>query len=130
MDSRVGIAAGIVAGFVAGALLVGTAFGLARAVTTGAPGGFAMMPSYVASSVSDRRTAADMYSFMDGYRTERGGIDIDRMHEDIASGRVTPPCLDGGPNDGVRGVTPRDGWGMMRGRPGDTSGWGMMGPRF
>lgn len=65
-----------------------------------------IMRSYVATGSASRPSFAEMNSFMDRYRTPDGRVDVGRMHDDVTSGRVTSPCLEG---TGASG----HGYGMM-----------------
>lgn len=95
MNTRLKIAAGVIAGLIAGVTLMGTAFAAPALLGTGA-GAWTMMtaPAGSASSTYTRwPTIAEMTAFMNRYRTPNGTIDVQRMHSDIASGKVTPPCF-------------------------------------
>ena len=53
---------------------------------------------------------------MQQYRTPNGGIDVARMHSDVTSGKVTPPCVNGRSNatgTAGRGSGTSGGYGMM-----------------
>jgi hypothetical protein len=139
MNTKIKIAGGILAGLVAGATLMGTAIAAPRATVAPALGGYRMMTSYDASGTFDVPTIAEMNSFMDRYRTTSGSIDVNRMHADVTSGKVKPPCVNG--TSGARGssrsqslpATPSRGSSMMTGvstGAGSGIGFGMMGSAY
>lgn len=120
MNARTRIAAAVTAGLIAGATLMGAALAAPRALTGTPFAGYRMMGS-AATSAAGTPSAADMQSFMNRYRTSSGAIDMNRMHTDVTSGKVTPPCLNGangasGTSAGPSSQTaPRGGYGMMSG---------------
>jgi hypothetical protein len=137
MKTTTKIAAGLIAALVAGVLFLGTAVAAPRMVAAPAFGGYGMMRSLNTSGTFEVPTFAEMRTFMNRYRTAGGSIDVTRMRADVASGRVTPPCLDGAagaktgsttaPN--AQSSSPR-GRGMMRGLTqgsASSTGYGMMG---
>lgn len=95
MNTKIKVAVGIIAGLTAGVMLVGTAVAAPRMMATPAFDGYAMMNAVRQSGTYDRPTIAEMDDLMDRYRTSNGSIDVSRMHADVTSGKVTPPCLDG-----------------------------------
>jgi hypothetical protein len=113
MNTRAKIAAGVAAGLIAGAALMGAAFAAPRALNAPIFNGYGMMGSLGTSSTAAGPTIGQMQTFMDQYRTPSGGIDMNRMRSDIASGKVTPPCLTGR----TQGAD----------SPGTGAGYGMMG---
>lgn len=115
MNARAKIAAGIVAGLIAGTALMGAAFAAPATPTNARSGGYGMM-SGAAPGGSGHPSVARMQSFMDGYRSSDGSIDMNRMHADVTSGRVTPPC--------GRGTVNSDS------PAGAGTGYGMMGDRY
>jgi hypothetical protein len=135
MNTKLKIAGGILAGLVAGATLVGTAFAAPRIMASPAFDTYGMMRSYDTSGTFDVPSIAEMNSFMNRYRTSAGAIDINRMHSDVTSGKVTPPCLDGAartksaPGSRAGRTSPLLGSGMMNGVSSDGGsglGYGMM----
>lgn len=135
MNTKIKIAAGMVAGLVAGTMLVGTAVAAPRMMGTSTYNGYGMMRTIGAAGTLDVPTIAEMNSFMDQYRTANGSIDVNRMHADVASGKVTPPHMQGASGAGNAskaqgGRTPyRRGPAMMQGlwSNGSSTGYGMMG---
>lgn len=115
MNAKTKLAAGVIAGLIAGAALMGAAIAVPASLNGAASRGFGMMGRAAAGNVG-RPTIAEMQSFMGSYRTPSGGIDMNRMHADVTSGKVTPPCLD------ESGATDRS--------TGRGSGYGMMGNRY
>ena len=121
MNSRTKIAAAVTAGLIAGATVMGAALAAPRTLANQPSTRYRMVGSTVTSPTPGIPTVADMQSFMNRYRTSSGAIDMNRMHSDVASGKVTPPCLNGA--DGASGTSttpgvqtaPRRGYGMMGG---------------
>jgi hypothetical protein len=98
------------------------------------PPRYGMMRSFDASQPFDVPTIAEMNSFMDQYRTSRGRIDINRMHADVVSGKVTPPHMNRLP--GVEGASKSSG-GRASSAAGSAmmqnfsqNGYGMMGSNY
>lgn len=114
MKTNVKIAAGAVAGLIAGTMLMGSAFAAPRTTLTPPAGRYGMMGSVDASGTFQFPGFAQMQQFMNRYRTSSGVIDMNRMHDDVVSGRVVPPHMNrsGGPA-AVPGAP--SGRGMMRG---------------
>ncbi|MFA5843982.1 MAG: hypothetical protein WC971_04035 [Coriobacteriia bacterium] len=106
MNTRTKIAVSLMAGLVASAAFVGTAYATPRAWTGRAYLGRTMMRPSARTVSASRPSIAEMNSFMSRYRTADGRVDVARMHDDVTSGRVAPPCLDG------TGASDR-GYGMM-----------------
>lgn len=135
MRTKMKIAAGILAGLVVGATLVGTAVAAPRMMANTAFSPYSMMRSYETSGTSTGPGIADMLSFMDGYRNSDGPIDFNRMHNDVTSGKVTPPCFSS--SKGAKGTSkPQTGQSSLRPGPsmmggwtsnGGSTGYGMMG---
>jgi len=98
MKTKIKIAAGMLAGIVAGTMIVGTAFAAPNVLASPAFNGYGMMRSVNTSGTFDVPTIAEMNTFMNQYRTANGSIDVNRMHADVASGKVTPTCLTGNPS--------------------------------
>ena len=121
MNSRIKIAAAVTAGLIAAATVMGAALAAPQTLTNRPLAGYRMMGSTVTSATPGIPTIAEMQSFMNRYRTSSGAIDMNRMHSDVTSGKVTPPCLDGangasGTSAGPSSQTaPRGGYGMMSG---------------
>jgi|GEM_PF-3012731 len=92
MNTKIKITTGMIAGLVAGTMLVGTAVAAPRMMNTAGYGGYGMMRSLGTSGTFDPTTVAEMNSFMDQYRKADGSVDVNRMHSDVTSGKVTPPC--------------------------------------
>lgn len=121
MNIRAKIAVGTAAGLVAGASVMGAAFAAPRALLGPATPGYRMMGSATTSGTVGIPTVAEMQTFMQKYRTSSGAVDVNRMHADVASGKVTPPCVDGSTRGAGRSsadpVGPRQGagFGMMGG---------------
>ncbi len=118
MNSRTKIVTGVVAGLIAGASVMGAAFAAPQPLGNAAPAVYRMMESALTSATAGIPVYAEMQSFMDRYRTSSGAIDVNRMHADVTSGRVTPPCLSGrssGASSSARSgqATPGVGYGMM-----------------
>ena len=132
MNAKIKIAAGAFAGLVAGTMLVGTAFAAPWVTAGPASGGYGMMRSFDTSGTVDRPSVAAMQDFMNRYRTPSGAIDVNRMHSDVISGKVTPPHMDGTTRSTGRSGSPSTnagpgrGYGMMRGSV-SSSGHGLMG---
>ena len=128
------IAAGMLAAIVAGTMLVGTAVAAPRTQQTPGFNRYGMMRSFDTSTTFDGTTFAQMNSFMSRYLTN-GGLDFNRMHADVTSGKVKPPCFGrtaGAKNApaGRRGyASPQRGYGMMSGLTSNNAsiGNGMMG---
>jgi hypothetical protein len=134
MNTKIKVAVGTIAGLIAGTMLVGTAVAAPRMMATPAPNGYTMMNTNRTSDTLDRPSIAEMNAFLDRYRTSDGSLDIDRMHADVTSGKVTPPCAGGTTSTGQTteaqgGRLPyRRGPAMMQGLSGSSStGYGMMG---
>ncbi len=113
MNAKITVVAVMVASLAAGTMLVGAAYAAPRVVTgpTRAPAGI-VRPAVTASTF-DAPTIDEMNAFMDRYRASDGAIDVSRMHNDIAAGKVTPPCqgattpsVDAPANNGRRTVRP------------------------
>jgi hypothetical protein len=115
MNIKAKIAAGVVAGLIAGTALMGAAFAAPRARDGSPFNGFRMMGSITASGTVGSPTIGQMRSFMNRYRTASGGIDMNRMHNDVVSGRVTPPCLSGQQRTNGASAGTGTGYGMMGG---------------
>lgn len=138
MNTKIKVVAGVIAGLIAGVILVGTAVAAPRMMATPAFNGYGMMSAARTTGTFDRPTIAEMNSFMDRYRTANGSIDVNRMHADVTSGKVTPPCLDGAPgakqNTKTQGgqTSLRTGPAMMRGLSSNSgsTGYGMMGSTY
>jgi len=138
MNTKIKIAAGMFAGLIAGTMLVGTAVAAPRMMTTPAFGGYGMMRSFDAEGTFDAPTIAEMNSFMDQYRTSDGSIDVNRMHADVVSGKVTPPHMQGawGTGSASKSQGGRTSYGrgpaMMQGYAprGSSTGYGMMGSTY
>jgi hypothetical protein len=138
MNTKIKIAAGMFAGLIAGSLLIGTAVAAPGMMTSPAYSGYGMMRSFDRPGTFDAPTIAEMNFFMDQYRTSNGSIDINRMHADVASGKVTPPHMKGGP--GTRNASKnrigrdsyRRGPGMMQGLSydGGPTGYNRMGSTY
>lgn len=92
MNTKIKVAVGTIAGLIAGVMLVGTAVAAPRMMATPAFNGYTMMNTYRTSDTFDRPSIAEMNAFMDRYRTSDGSVDVNRMHSDVTSGKVTPPC--------------------------------------
>lgn len=123
MNAQGKIMLGVIGGFVVGALFVGSAFaapGILGAMHYGSRPGYSMMGGYGWPAGYDRSSLEEMNRFMNDYRDANGTIDIDRMRDDVRSGKVNPPC-------GSRaGNADRGTW-----RPDDRpGGYGMMGWRY
>lgn len=138
MNTNIKIAMGMFAGLIAGTMLVGTAVAAPRMMNTSGFGGYGMMRSFGASGTFEPRAVADMNSFMDQYLTADGSIDINRMHSDVTSGKVTPPHMQGasGSDRAPRFVGGQTGYrgdpAMMQGLTSDRSsaGYNMMGSDY
>jgi hypothetical protein len=97
-----------------------------------------MMGSLSTSGTFDAPTIAEMNSFMGQYRTANGSIDVNRMHSDVLSGKVTPPHMQGASRTGSASKSQggptsyRRGPAMMQGyAPSSSStGYGMMGSNY
>jgi hypothetical protein len=97
-----------------------------------------MMGSLNASGTFDAPTIAEMNSFMGQYRTANGSIDVNRMHADVVSGKVTRPHMQGASRTGSASkpqtgrTSYRRGPAMMQGyAPSSSStGYGMMGSNY
>lgn len=138
MNTKIKIATGMLAGLVAGAMLVGTAVAAPRLMAGTAYNGYSMMGSFDAPATLGRPSIAEMNRFMNRYRTSDGSIDYNRMHSDVNSGKVTPPCLDGasaakgtsesqtGQPSQLRGPAMMNGWTSN----GSSTGYGMMGSTY
>ncbi len=137
MNTKIKIAAGMFAGLIAGTMLVGTAVAAPRMTTPGF-NGYGMMSSFDAEGTFDAPTITEMNSFMDQYRTSNGSIDVNRMHADVVSGKVTPSHMQGewGTGSGSKSQDGRISYGrgpaMMQGyAPSSSStGYGMMGSTY
>ena len=138
MNTKIKIAAGMFAGLIAGTMLVGTAVAAPRMMTTPAFGGYGMMRSFDTSGTFGTSVLAEMNSFMDQYRTSNGSIDVNRMHADVTSGRVTPSHMRGASGTGSASKSQggrtsyRRGPAMMQGYAprGSSTGYGMMGSSY
>jgi len=138
MNTKIKIATGMLAGLVAGALLVGTAVAAPRMMANRSYGGHGMMQPFSTSGTFDAPAIAEMNSFMDQYRTSNGSIDVNRMHSDVTSGKVTPQHMRGASGTGSApksqsGRTSyRRGPAMMQGYApsGSSTGYGMMGSNY
>lgn len=138
MNTKIKIATGMIAGLVAGATLMGAVIAAPQTREITGLNGYGMMRSFVTSGTFDLPTIAEMNSFMNRYRTSSGSIDVNRMHADVTSGKVTAPCLNGssgakGASTGQAGRTPaRRGPAMMGGSTsnGGPVGYGMMGSTY
>ena len=138
MNTRIKIAAGMFAGLIAGTMLVGTAVAAPRMMATPAFNGYGMMRSLDTSGTFDVPTIAEMNSFMNQYRTANGSIDVNRMHADVTSGKVTPPHMQGASGTGnaskAQGgrTSYRRGLAMMQGLSsnGSSTGYNMMGSTY
>ena len=130
MKIKLKIAAGVVAGVIAGTTLMGSAFATPRIMSNLVSSGYGMMSSSVATGTFSGSIGADMQSFMDLYRDSTGRIDMNRMHSDVVSGKVTPPRHNRAQSPVTR--TPGSGYRMMRGSsaPVQGSGYGMMGGTY
>jgi hypothetical protein len=93
MNTKIKIAIGMFAGLVAGTMIVGTAVAAPRMMAAPAFNGYGMMRALETSGTFEAPTIAEMNSFMNRYRTANGSIDFNRMHADVTSGKVTPPCV-------------------------------------
>ncbi len=135
MNTKIKVAVGTIAGLIAGVMLVGTAVAAPRMMATPAFNGYTMMNTYRTSGTFDRPNIAEMNAFMDRYRTSDGSVDVDRMHADVTSGKVTPPCAGGTtssePTTEAQGgqLSYRRGPAMMQGLSSGSgsTGYGMMG---
>jgi hypothetical protein len=135
MNTKIKIAAGMFAGLIAGVMLVGTAVAAPRMMATPTFYGYGMMRTTGSSSVYGRPTVAEMNAFMSRYVTADGSIDVNRMHADVTSGNVAPPCFDsasganGGPSARSGRTPSRRGPAMMQGYTsnGSSNGNNMMG---
>lgn len=138
MNTKIKVVAGVIAGLIAGVILVGTAVAAPRMMATPAFNGYGMMSAARTTGTFDRPTIADMNAFMSRYRTSDESIDVNRMHADVTSGRVTPPCLDGASSTRQNTKTQsgqtsvRTGPAMMRivSPNSDSTGYGMMGSNY
>jgi len=119
MRSRTKLAAAVTAGLIAGATVMGAALAAPPALTNQPFAGYRMMGSTVTSATPGIPTIAEMRSFINRYRSSSGAIDMNRMHSDVTSGRVTPPCLNRANGDSGTSAAPgaqtapRAGYGMM-----------------
>ncbi len=135
MNTKIKIAAGMFAGIIAGTMLVGTAVAAPRMMTAPGYSGYGMMRPFDTSGTS---VLAEMDSFMDQYRTSNGSIDVNRMHSDVTSGKVTPPHMRGASgsanaSNAQSGRTSyRRGPAMMQGLSSDggSVGYSMMGSTY
>ena len=123
------------AGLVAGTLLVGTAVAAPRMMTTPSYIGYGMMRSFSTSGTFDAPAIVEMNSFMDQYRTSNGSIDVNRMHSDVTSGKVTSPHMRG-TSGSANASKAQSGWTSYRRGPammqglssdGSSAGYNMMG---
>lgn len=137
MNTKIKIAAGMFAGLIAGTMLVGTAVAAPRMMTTPAFSGYGMMRSFDAEGTFDAPAIAEMNAFMGQYRTANGSIDVNRMHSDVVSGKVTPPHMQGASRTGGASKSQggrtsyRRGPAMMQGyAPSSSTGYGMMGSNY
>ncbi len=121
MNTKAKIAAGVVTGLIAGASVMGAAFAAPKALVNAAPAVYRTAGPAVGTAAGEAPTIAAMRSFMDAYRTPSGSIDMNRMHADVTSGKVTPPCANRtssgrGTSSAPSGQsTQRGGYGMMDG---------------
>ena len=131
--------AGVIAGVIAGSTLVGTAFAAPRVLTAAANNGYGMMRSLETSTTFVRPTLEQMTAFMNAYRNADGSIDVTRMHNDVATGQVTPPHMSRTPRAGgtvqrPTGPASSRGYGMMgsprTGSGVPSAGYGMMGSSY
>ena len=111
MNTTMKIAAGTVAGLIAGTMLMGAAFASPQRSSISPFGGYNMMNSIDGTGTFQRPGIAEMRTFMDSYRTTTGAIDMNRMHSDVVSGKVTPPHMSRRNPTGASGR----GYGMMGG---------------
>jgi hypothetical protein len=138
MNTKIKIAAGMFAGLIAGTMLVGTAVAAPRMMTTPAFTGYGMMRSFDTSGTFGTSVLDEMNSFMDQYRTANGSVDVNRMHTDVVSGKVTPPHMQGMSRTGGASkfqggrTSYRRGPAIMQGyAPSSSStGYGMMGSNY
>ncbi len=137
MNTNIKIATGMFAGLIAGTMLVGTAVAAPRMMNAPDFSGYGMMRSASASGTFDEPTIAEMNRFMDQYRTAGGSVDVNRMHADVTSGRVTPPHMRGGfgnssTSKAQGGRTSYRGPAMMQGvsSNGAPTGYNMMGSTY
>ena len=141
MNTKAKIAAGVVAGVIVGTTLMGSAFAAPRMLSNPQSIGYRMMGSSTATGTADGSVLSQMQSFMDRYRDANGRIDMFRMHNDVVSGKVTPPRHNRAlrprgssarPSTGTPSVR---GYGMMGGTApvqgsGSGYGYGMMGGTY
>lgn len=138
MNTKIKIAAGMFAGLIAGTMLVGTAVAAPRMMTTPGYSGYGMMRSFDTSGTFGTSVLAEMNSFMDQYRTSNGSIDVNRMHSDVTSGKVTPPHMRAASGSANASKTQggrtsyRRGPAMMQGLSsgGSSAGYNMMGSTY
>lgn len=132
MNSKLKIAAGIFAGLIAGSTLMGTAIAAPRAFAPTAPYGTTRQTASTDTTLG-APSWSEMRSFMNQYRNANGTIDRSRMHRDVTSGKVTPPCLTrkatSTTQTGQTAPSTRRGPSMMSGwtTSGSTGGYNMMG---
>lgn len=88
------LAVSVIGGLLVASALVGTLVAVPHMLGQNTFGPGTMMSGQVFSRGADQSEFEDMQGFMDQYRTPDGRVDIDRMHEDLGRGSVTPPCLD------------------------------------
>lgn len=138
MNTKIKIAVGMFISLIAGTMLVGTAVAAPRMMTAPAFGGYGVMRSFDTSGTFGTSVLAEMNTFMGQYRTANGSIDINRMHADVTSGKVTPPHMQGASgtssaskSQGGR-TSNRRGPAMMQGYTpsGNSTGYGMMGSSY
>lgn len=138
MNTRIKISAGMFADLIAGTMLVGTPVAAPLMMATPAFNGYSMMRSVNTSGTFDVPTIAEMNSFMNQYRGANGSIDVNRMHADVTSGKVTPPHMRGASGNEnaskARGgrTSYRRGPAMMHGLSsnGRSTGYNMMGSTY
>lgn len=138
MNTKIKIATGMFAGLIAGTMLVGTAVAAPRLMTAPVFNGYGMMRSFETSGAFDAPTVAEMNSFMNRYLTTDGSIDVNRMHADVVTGKVVPPCLDGdsasensSATQGAPTLTPGDSATMPGlSSNGSSTGYNMMGSTY
>lgn len=138
MRTKTKIAVGVLAGLVAGVTLLGTAFAAPRMLANAGFSPYSMMRSFETSGTFRYPSLSSMLSFMDGYRKSDGSIDLGRMHADVTSGKVKPPCITGSkgttstPTPQGRRSSRTYGPSMMGGwtQNGTSTGYGMMGRNY
>lgn len=98
------LAVSVIGGLLVASALVGTLVAVPHMLGQNTFGPGTMMGGQAFSRGVDQSEFEDMQGFMDQYRTPDGRVDIDRMHDDLARGTTTPPCLDNDaqPQGGLR----------------------------